>query len=226
MVEHRFLLVFIAAGLCILGIYAYMLLSLPEKNSASYYQQLASGIHEQLKTMVREAKEAFPGLQYIDINDPEEKMKLNIYFSLIEDLEWIAEKENENYEQLLKAGSEEYAKKLAKKEVACGILAQYILMVNLSFEDFQLPEESTLAKYVGDAQKRLQQKEYFVISNDILEGLKAYSGVKTEEIRQELDELMYEYAIHLERSLQKAINNKNAERQYVEAKKIIIISAQ
>jgi hypothetical protein len=224
MVERRFFLVFIVAGLVILGIYAYMLLSIPPRKSFSYYQQLASGIHEQFQTMVKEAKEAFPGLEYIDLNDPEEKMKLSIYFSLIDDLEWLAEKENSYYEQLMQASSEEQAEQLAKKEVACGVLAQYILMVDLSFEDFQLPEESTLQKYIEEAQKRLQEKEGFIIGSDVLEGFKAYSGVKIEEIRQELNELFREYVVHLEDSLQKAINNKNVERQYVEAKKIIMIS--
>jgi len=224
MVERRFLFIFVGVAIVVLCIYAYLLATIPKSEGSSYYRELATGIHSQFKTMMNEAKAAFPGPEYIDLNNPEERMKLNIYLSLMDDMSWVAKKENTYYNAIMNAKETKQIKKLTKSEIACGILMQYILELNLSFKDFNMPKKNLVQKYVAGAEKQLQNVSSFTMSSDILAGFKEYTGVKVEEIKNELDGLFRDYAEHLGASMHSAGVSGNIEREYIEAKKIIIIS--
>jgi|GEM_PF-2674247 len=231
MAERKFLAIFVIVGFIFaITFITILMLFLPaishEKENLAYYKSTGLQIHNDLQGILQDAKSMLPSTADINLDDADEIMRFNINLSLIDDLAWIAEQEGANYEKLKLATSYEDANKYVKKELACSVMVQYILLLSMVFEDtgLALPEEELLAKYNETAEKLLQSQEKLKISDELLEGFREEFGLKVEEIKPEVEELFAGYVKHVASKFALANSTKNRERAYVEAKKILTIA--
>lgn len=229
--ERKFLVVFASASIVFaiifLAIFAiFFAKSSNEKENLGYYKGMGTQIHNDIQNILKEAKAMLPSTGDINLENPDERMKLNIHLSLLDDLAWIANQENANYEKLMNASSYEETVIYAKKGIACSVVAQYILLLNTLFDEseLKLPEEQTQQKYTEAAKKLLQSPEKLKISTEVLEGFREDFGLKVEKVQADIDELFAAYIEHLASKFRLANTTENRERTYIEAKKIVTIA--
>ena len=224
LLDEKVIIGLIAAIFILLSVYLYIVTQVPARG-LSYYKQLSSQIHEQIQSIVNDAEGSAPGLDYIDLNNPEKVLELQAYYSMLADLEWLAEKENIYFKEVQKADTEEREQELTKKEIACGVVIQYVLLLNVAvMEDLGEYDEGQLDLLIKEAQSRISNVKDAYLSEGILEDIAAYSGLKVSEVEEEIKELMGEYIELRKKKLTDAIRSADGGKQYIEAKKMLMLA--
>ncbi|RLG69132.1 MAG: hypothetical protein DRO07_02690 [Candidatus Iainarchaeum archaeon] len=214
----------VAAIFILLSVYLYIVTQVPARG-LSYYKRLSSQIHEQIQSIVSDAKGLTPSLDYIDLNNSEEVLELQAYYSMLGDLEWLAEKENVYFEEMQKADTKEREQELAKKEIASGVVIQYMLLLNAAaMQDLGKYDEDQLDLLIKEAQFRISNIKNAYLNEEILGDIAAYSGLKVSEVEEEIKELMNEYIELRKKKLADAIRSADKRKQYIEAKKMLMLA--
>ena len=222
--DEKAIIVLIAAIFVLLSVYLCIVTQVPVRG-LSYYKQLSLQIHEQMQAIVNDAELSTPGLDYIDPNNLEEVLALYAYYSMLSDLKWLEEKENNYFEQMQKADTKEEEQILIKKEIACGVIVQYVLLLNVAAtEDTSDYNEARLNMLVGEAQFRINSVKSPYLSKEILEDIASNSGLKINEVEEEIGNLMEEYIELRKQALQEAIKSGDKKKQYIEAKKMLMLA--
>ncbi|MCD6247631.1 MAG: hypothetical protein J7J87_04360 [Candidatus Diapherotrites archaeon] len=214
----------VAAIFILLSVYLYIATQVPVRG-LSYYKRLSSQIHKQIQSIVSDAKGLTPSLDYIDLNNSEEVLELQAYYSMLGDLEWLAEKENVYFEEMQKADTKEREQELAKKEIASGVVIQYMLLLNAAaMQDLGKYDEDQLDLLIKEAQFRISNIKNAYLNEEILGDIAAYSGLKVSEVEEEIKELMNEYIELRKKKLADAIRSADKRKQYIEAKKMLMLA--
>lgn len=222
--NEKTIIVLIAAVFILLSVYLYIITQVPVRG-LSYNKQLSLQIHEQIQGILKDAKQSSPSIDYIDLNNPEEAYNVQAYYSMLADIEWLAEKENGYYEEMQKASAEKEELKLIKKEIACGVVIQYILILNVAVaEDYRSYEEGKLNLLIEEALIRINNIKEPYLNKEILEDIASYSGLKVSEVEEQIKELIEEYIKLRKKALSEATKSGDKKRQYIEAKKLLMLA--
>lgn len=208
----------------LLALYLYVVTSVPVRG-LSYYKQFSLKLHEQVQSIVNEAKQAKPEIETLDANDTNLMLAFYVYESMLEDLEWIAERENMYFLKMQSALNEDEEKEIARKEIACGVVLQYILMLNAAAnQQIESYRQSSVELLIEEAKLRMESIKNTYLSEDLLESIASYSGLKIEEVKEEIKELMNEYLKLRKRKLDEAIKEGNPLKKFVEAEKMLMLA--
>ncbi len=208
----------------LLTLYLHAVTTLPPRKF-SYYKQFSLKLHEQVQSIVNEAKQAKPEIETLDANDTNLMLAFYVYESMLEDLEWIAERENMYFLKMQSALNEDEEKEIARKEIACGVVLQYILMLNAAAnQQIESYRQSSVELLIEEAKLRMESIKNTYLSEDLLESIASYSGLKIEEVKEEIKELMNEYLKLRKRKLDEAIKEGNPLKKFVEAEKMLMLA--
>lgn len=222
--NEKVIIVLIATIFVLLSVFLYIITNVPARG-LSYNKLLSSQIHEEMQGILKDAKLSSPSIDYIDLNDPEEAYNAQAYYSMLADIEWLAGKENAYYEEMQEASTEKEELEIIKKEIACGVVIQYILVLNVAVaEDYGGYDENQLNALMEEALLRINYVKEPYLNKKILEDIASYSGLKVSEVEEQIRALMEEYIKLRKKALSEAIKSADKRRQYIEAKKMLILA--
>ncbi|MEM4662495.1 MAG: hypothetical protein QXM75_00530 [Candidatus Diapherotrites archaeon] len=191
-------------------------------DDVGYYKNISKQIHNEIQQLLEESKKGLPNESDVNFEDVEEVLQFNLYISMTEDIIWLAEIENKNYEKILGNKYEIEIKELTKKEIACYVLLHYILLLNINVAD-QISETSFQDRqnaYLELADSILKKSNEIKISEEFLESFKEDFGLKIDKIERNVQELFSEYLGELSKRINRAKLADNLEKAYIESVKI------
>ncbi len=175
------------------------------KSAEQQQKEVALTIHEEMRGLVRSIEAEKP-------ERFESKSKEKAFYSLMEDLNWLLEEEQENFSKI------ESDKNAVAKEIAYALMMQYILILNVSFDEFEPANEASYKQYIETAKKALRNKNFTI--DDAL-ALLQDETVNKEALRKHLREIFASYQQFLGEKMQKAEKENDTVKAFIEARKIV-----
>ncbi|MEM0359742.1 MAG: hypothetical protein QXK06_00205 [Candidatus Diapherotrites archaeon] len=187
-------------------------------------KRLLEAKHSELTKNFAQIEADFPGKALLDKNTLESAFLYNLYQSLLEDVQFFKKLETENYSLGSMAETESQAKEAFAREAAIEFAFQTIVLLNTypAAEQYWQYFEKHYEEEIGLAEEKLPQiKPEGFVSSEISSELIAQARIKKESIEKETTQIITAYLELRKKAFEKALNEKNNLRAFVEANKII-----
>ena len=167
-----------------------------------------------LKGLILEANNSFA----TEDQKKESQLILAYLNSFQEDLEWIAEKDNEYYQQMIKEKDYVKARDLMKKEIALLSISNLIILSNNSSQKIIELNQGSKESLIEEAELLVSEKKEIQLSFNLSEETLKKANIAESEVNAEALKLMNEF---IELKTNVFIAEQELNKKYVEGVKLI-----